>query len=96
VERYLLSVPPQKRLEAQGIWASSAQKFLGMAGTVAVITAMLAGSTVGLLAAVASDHSPWAAFPAGAVTAATTLALLIRFLDRQIAAARRDMRLDGG
>jgi MFS-type transporter involved in bile tolerance (Atg22 family) len=84
-----------KRLEAQGIWASSVQKFLGMAGTVAVITAMLVGSAVGLLAAVVSNHKPWAAFPAGAVTAAATLTLLIRFLDREIEAARRDMHVDG-
>jgi hypothetical protein len=96
VERYLLSVPPHKRLEAQGIWGSSVQKFLGMAGTVAVITAMLAGSTAGLLGSVVSNHSPWAAFPPGAATAAATLTLLIRFLDRQIEEARRDMRLDGG
>jgi hypothetical protein len=96
VERYLLSVPPHKRLEVQGIWASSTQKFLGMAGTVAVITSVLVGSAVGLASAVMSNHSPWAAFPAGALAAATTLALFIRFLDRHIAAARRDMRLDEG
>jgi hypothetical protein len=96
VERYLLSVPPHKRLEAQGIWASSVHKFLGMAGTVAVITAMLAGSAAGLLAAVVSNNSPWAAFPSGAATAAATLTLLIRFLDRHIEAARREMRLDEG
>jgi hypothetical protein len=94
VERYLLSVAPEERLEAQGIRASSVQKFLTMAGTTAVITATLTGSAVGLLAAVVSNHSAWAAFPSGAVTAGITLALLIRYLDVQIEAARRDMRPD--
>jgi hypothetical protein len=96
VERYLLSVPPAQRLEAQGIRASSTQKFLSMPGTLAVITAILAGSTVGLLAAIVSGHSPWAAFPAGTVTAATALALLVKTLDRKIEAARRDMLRDQG
>jgi hypothetical protein len=57
-----------ERLEAQGIWASRAQKYLTMAGTVAVITATLVASAAGLPAAVLSSHSPWAAFPAGAAT----------------------------
>jgi hypothetical protein len=96
VERYLLSVPPDQRLEVQGIRASSVQKFFSMAGTVAVITAILVGSSVGLLAAVVSNHSPWAAFPAGGATAATALAVLILTLDRKIEAARRAMLRDGG
>src|SRR5215472_1968849 len=94
VERYLLSLPPGERLEAQGIWASRAQKYLTMAGTVAVITATLAGSAAGLLAAVLSSHSPWAAFPAGAVTGTATFAALIRYLDTQIETARQTMQPD--
>jgi len=94
VERYLLSVPPGERLEAQGIWASRAQKYLTMAGTVAVITAILAGSAAGLLAAVLFSHSPWAAFPAGAVTGTATFAALARYLDTQIETARRTMLPD--
>src|SRR5215469_1403899 len=95
-ERYLLSVPPGERLEVQGIWGSRAQKFLTMAGTVAVITAILAGSAAGLLAALLSTHLPWAAFPAGVVTGTATFAVLARYLDTQIEAARRNMLADGG
>jgi len=95
-ERYLLSVPPGERLEVQGIWGSRAQMFLTMAGTVAVITAILAGSAAGLLAALLSTHSPWAAFPAGVVTGTATFAVLARYLDTQIEAARRNMLADGG
>jgi len=95
-ERYLLSVPPGQRLEAQGIGGSRAQKFLTMAGTVAVITAILAGSAAGLLAALLSSHSPWAAFPAGTVTGTATFAALVRYLDTQIEAARRNMLPDRG
>ena len=91
VERYLLSVPPGERLEVQGIWASRAQMFLTMAGTVAVVTAILAGSAAGLLAALLSSHSPWAAFSAGVVTGIATFAVLVRYLDTQIEAARRNM-----
>jgi hypothetical protein len=94
VERYLLSVPPGERLEAQGVWASRGQKFLTMAGTVAVITAILAGSAAALLAAVLSSHSPWAAFPAGAVTGLATFAALVRYLDTQIETARKTMQPD--
>jgi hypothetical protein len=96
VERYLLSVSAGERLEVQGIWASRAQKFLTMAGTVAVITAILAGSAAGLLAALLSGQSPWAAFPAGTVAGTATFAVLARYLDTQIEAARRNMLPNGG
>jgi hypothetical protein len=96
VRRYLLSVPPEERLQAQRIWASQMQNFLSMAGTIAVITAILTGSSVGLLVAVVSDHSPWAAFPAASVVGATEFALLVRVLERKIEAARRDTMADGG
>jgi hypothetical protein len=50
---------------------------------VAVITAALAGSAAGLLAAVASDHSLAAALPAGAAVAVAIVWALMR---RQTAA----------
>src|SRR5437016_3141292 len=53
---YLLSVPPLERLTVQGLWAGRWQGFLTVAGMVGVITAVLAGSAGGLLAAVASGH----------------------------------------
>jgi hypothetical protein len=91
VEPYLISVGVEERLEMQGIRHSPMQKFLSMSGTIAVITAVLTGSAVGLIVAVASRHSSWAAFSAGAVSAATALAQMIRYLDKQIEAARREM-----
>jgi hypothetical protein len=88
VEPYLLSVPPQQRLEAQGIRESRVQAFFSMPGTLAVITAVLTGATVGMLVAVASSHEAAAAFPAGGLAALLTLALMMRWLNREIAAAR--------
>jgi hypothetical protein len=89
VESYLLSVPPQERLEAQGIRDSRVQAFFSMSGTIAVITAVLTGAAVGLLVAVASSHEAAAAFPAGGLAALFTLTLMMRYLNREIAAARR-------
>jgi hypothetical protein len=60
-----------------------------MAGTIAVITAVLTGAAVGLLVAVASSHEAAAAFPAGGLAALFTLTLMMRYLNREIAAARR-------
>ena len=55
-------------------WGSACgSKFLTVAGMVAVITAVLAGSAGGLLAAVASGHSLVAALVAGVVVAAAAL-----------------------
>jgi hypothetical protein len=41
---YLLSVAPERRLDIQGLSTAPAQKFPTIAGTVAVITSILAGS----------------------------------------------------
>jgi hypothetical protein len=45
------------------------QRFLTVAGMVGVVTAVLAGSAAGLLAAIAADHSLVAVQAAGAVVA---------------------------
>ena len=58
-----------------GLW----QQFVTVAGMVAVITAVLAGSAGGLLAAVASGHSLVAALIAGVAVAAAALAGLMRY-----------------
>jgi hypothetical protein len=50
-----------------------------VAGMVAVITAVLAGSAGGLLAAVVSGHSLVAALVAGVVVAAAALTGLMRY-----------------
>jgi hypothetical protein len=59
---------------AAGWW----QGFRTVAGIVGVITAVLAGSTVGLLAGVATDHSLVAALVAGGVVAVGALVVLMR------------------
>ena len=58
-----------------GLW----QQFVTVAGMVAVITAVLAGSAGGLLAAVASGHSLVAGLVTGVVIAAAALTGLMRY-----------------
>jgi hypothetical protein len=74
---YLLN--PAERLPTPGLGISLWQQFLTVAGMVAVITAVLAGSAGGLLAAVASGHSLVAALVAGVVVAAAALTGLMRY-----------------
>jgi hypothetical protein len=76
---YLLSVPPSGRLRVQGLPEERWQGFRTVAGMIAVITAVLTGSTAGLVAIVASDHSLAAALSAGTVIALTALVVLMRF-----------------
>ncbi len=57
------------------------QGYLTVAGMVAVITAVLAGSTAALIAILVSDHSLAAAVIAGALVAVPVLAALIRIQD---------------
>ena len=76
---YLLSVPSEQRLRLQGIGGGRGQKFLTVSAMVGLITAVLAGSAAGLLAAVVSDHSLVAALIAGVLVAIAVFAALIRF-----------------
>ncbi|MBV8989850.1 MAG: hypothetical protein JO372_14945 [Solirubrobacterales bacterium] len=76
---YLMSVPPQERLPALGVWGGHWQSFRTVAGMVAVITAVLAGAGIGLLAAVASGHSLAAALIAGGVVFGAALGALMRY-----------------
>jgi hypothetical protein len=75
---YLLSVPEQHAttpgLGAGGRW----QAYRTVASMVAVATAVLAGSAVGLLAAIVSAHSLAAALAAGGTAAVATLTALMR------------------
>src|ERR671934_98254 len=80
---YMLSVPATERLPVQGLPRSRWQAWRSVAGMVAVITAALAGSAAGLLAAVVSDHSLAAALPVGA---AVGIAIVWALMRRQIAA----------
>jgi hypothetical protein len=74
---YLLS--PGEGLPTPGLGIRLWQQFVTVAGMVAVITAVLAGSAGGLLAAVAADHSLVAGVVAGVVVAAAALTGLMRY-----------------
>jgi hypothetical protein len=76
---YLLSVPPEERLRIQGLGGGRWQDLRTVAGMVAVITAVLAGSTAALVAILVSDHSLAAALISGALVALSALVALIRF-----------------
>jgi hypothetical protein len=78
LEAYLLSVPPDERMHVQGLFGGRGQRWRTIAGMVAVITAALAASGVGLAAALLSHHSLAAALIAGAVAFAALLAALSR------------------
>jgi hypothetical protein len=75
---YLMSVPGPERLRVLGLGEGRWQAFRSVAAMVAVITAVLAGSAIRLLAAVASEHSLAAALVAGGVVALAALAALMR------------------
>jgi hypothetical protein len=75
---YLMSVPGPERLRVLGLGEGRWQAFRSVAAMVAVITAVLAGSAIGLLAAVASDHSLAAALVPGGVVALAALAAMMR------------------
>jgi hypothetical protein len=84
---YLLSVPPEDRLRVQGIMAGRWQEFRTVAGMVALITAVLAGSTAALAAILISDHSLAAALISGGLVALIVLVALTRFQRSAWAAA---------
>jgi len=88
LDRYLFSVPPEGRLQMQGLPARPWQDFLTIAGMVAVITAVLAGSAVALLAAAASHHSLLWALVFGVPAAVAILAGLMRAQHRTWMRAR--------
>jgi hypothetical protein len=75
---YLMSVPGPEPLDVLGLRAGRWQAFRTVAAMVAVITAVLAGSAIGLLTAVASEHSLAAALVAGGVVAIAALAAMMR------------------
>jgi hypothetical protein len=75
---YLMSVPGPEPLRVLGLSAGRWQAFRTVAAMVAVVTAVLAGSAIGLLAAVASEHSLAAAVVAGGVVALVALVAMMR------------------
>jgi hypothetical protein len=76
---YLVSVPPVQRLSIQGLDTGRWWGFRTIAGMVGVVTAVLAGSGAGLIAAVAADRSVAAGFVTGGVVALATMVALMRF-----------------
>jgi hypothetical protein len=83
---HLLSVPPAERLHTHGIGGGRGQKFLTISAMAGLITAVLAGSAAGLLAAVIFDHLLIAALIAGVLVAVAGFAALIHF---QVSSWRR-------
>jgi hypothetical protein len=75
---YLMSVPPDERLHRQGLFGGRGQRWRTIAGMIAVITAALTASAVGLVAALLSGHSVAAALIAGGLAFAVLVAVFSR------------------
>jgi hypothetical protein len=91
LDAYLLSVPPERRLNIQGLRGGWWQHFLTVAGMTAVITSVLAGASVALLVAVVADHSLAGALVGGGVVAAAALGAMTRY--QHAAWIRQEQRL---
>lgn len=72
-------MPEAERLRIQGLRGGRWQGFLTIAGMVGVVTAVLAGSTVGLAAAIVFDHSLVAELIAGVLVAVAVLVGLMGY-----------------
>jgi hypothetical protein len=81
IASYLVSVPPAEQLHMQRVPGDRWQGYRTVAGMVAVLTAVLAGSTAALAAILIFDHSLAAAVISGAVVALPALIALIRHED---------------
>jgi hypothetical protein len=81
IARFLLSAPPAEQLHMGRVPGDRWQGYRTVAGMVAVITAVLAGSTAALAAILIFDHSLTAAVIAGAAVAVPVLVALIRHQD---------------
>src|SRR5919112_1481726 len=78
---YLLRVPPAERLLMQRVPGDRWQGYRTVAGMVAVITAVLAGSTAAVAAILVFDHSLTAATIAGTLVAFPAMLAMIRHQD---------------
>ena len=90
VAAYLLSAPSAERLLMQRVPGDRRQGYRTVAGMVAVITAVLAGSTAALAATLIFDHSLAAAVVSGTLVAVPTLAAMIRYQDSEWERAASD------
>ena len=75
---HLLSVPAYDRLRIQGLKGGAWQKFLTVAGMVGMVTAVLAGSGAGLLAALVAGHRLVAGLGVGVLIAVVVAVVLLR------------------
>jgi hypothetical protein len=89
IATYLVEVPAAERLLMERVPGDRWQGYRTVAGMVAVITAVLAGSTAALAAILIFDHSLAAALIAGALVSLPALIAMIRHQDSawQLAAA---------
>ena len=78
---YVLSAPPAERLLMQRVPGDRWQGYRTVAGMVALITAVLAGSTAALAAILIFDHSLAAAVISGTLVALPTMITMIRYQD---------------
>jgi hypothetical protein len=78
---YLLRVPPAERLFMQRVPGDRWQGYRTVAGMVAVITAVLAASTVALAVTLISDHSLAAGVISGTLVAPSAMIAMIRYQD---------------
>jgi hypothetical protein len=78
---YLLRTPPAERLLMERVPGDRWQGYRTVAGMVAVITAVLAGSTAALAAILIFDHSLAAAVISGTLVALPALVAMIRYQD---------------
>jgi hypothetical protein len=76
---FLASVPATERLRLQGLRADRFQPFVTVAGMVAVITAVLAGSSVALVAAALGGRMLPVALGGGIVVGILVLVLLMHY-----------------
>jgi hypothetical protein len=79
VASYLLSDPATERLHMQRVPGDRWQGYRTVAGMIAVITAVLAGSTAAMAAILIFDHSLAAALISGAVVALPVMLAMIRY-----------------
>jgi hypothetical protein len=78
---YLLRVPPAEQLLMQRVPGDRWQGYRTVAGMVAVITAVLAGSAAAVAAILIFDHSLAAAAITGALVAIPVVVAMIRYQD---------------
>jgi hypothetical protein len=81
IAQYLLSSTPAERLHMGRVPGDRWQGYRTVAGMVAVLTAVLAGSTAALAAILIFDHSLAAAVISGAVVAVPVVIAMIRHED---------------